>query len=170
VLLAALLALVACSGEPHNDLVQFVRNAENLPRGRIPPVPELKPYEAFTYNAFDITDPFKPRKIEPPRGSGGGALAPDLARRREPLEAYSLGTLRMVGTIEQKKDLFAIVKTPDNLLVRVKNGNYLGQNFGRVVAISESSVKLKETVQDSGGSWEEKEQVLLLQEADEVRK
>ena len=164
VLIVATLALAACSGEPHGDLRQFVKESENLPHGRIPPLPEVKPYEPFTYSAFDLIDPFKPRKIEPPRGTAGGGLAPDLTRVREPLEAYPLESLRMVGTLEQKKQMFALVRAPDNTLFRVRTGNYLGQNFGRIVGISESAVKLKEIVQDGTGNWEEKDQVLQLQE------
>ena len=116
-LLIALLALTACGGEPHGDLRQFVKEGENLPHGRIPPLPEVKPYEPFTYSAFDLIDPFKPRKIEPPRGAAAGGIAPDLTRRREPLEAYPLEGLRMVGTLEQKKQMYALVRAPDNTLV-----------------------------------------------------
>ena len=79
-----------------------MKDSEKLPHGRIPPLPEVKPYEPFTYTAFDLIDPFKPRKIEPPKGAGAGGIAPDLNRRREPLEAYPLESLRMVGTLEQK--------------------------------------------------------------------
>jgi type IV pilus assembly protein PilP len=161
--------LAACGAEEHSDLKQFVKEAENLPRGRIPPVPEAKPYEPFTYQAFDLTDPFKPRKIQPPK-NGGGGLRPDFNRRREPLEAYPLENLKMVGTLQQKKDVFALVKTPDNNLFRVKPGNYVGQNFGRIVAISDSNIKLREIVQDNGGNWEEKDQVLQLQDEPEAKK
>jgi type IV pilus assembly protein PilP len=170
VTMLACVGLAACSGEEHHDLKQFVKDSEKLPHGNIPPLPEVKPYEPYTYNAFDLTDPFKPRKIEPPKGSGGGALAPDLNRRREPLEAYPLENLRMVGTLEQNKQMFALIRAPDNTLFRVKTGNYVGQNFGRIVGISESAVKLKEIVQDTGGNWEEKEQVLQLTEEQEARK
>jgi type IV pilus assembly protein PilP len=163
-------ALAACSGEPHSDLRQFVKDSDNLPHGRIPPLPEVKPYEPVTYTAFELTDPFKPRKIEPPKGAATGSLAPDLNRRREPLEAYPLEGLRMVGTLEQNKQVFALIKAPDNTLYRVKSGNYLGQNFGRITSISESTIKLKEIVQDSGGTWEEKDQILLLQEEAEAKK
>ena len=168
--LVACLALVGCSGEQYGDLRQFVKDSDKLPHGRIPPLPEVKPYEPYTYAAFDLIDPFKPRKIEPPKGASGGGLAPDLNRRREPLEAYPLEGLRMVGTLEQKKQMYALVRAPDNTLFRVKPGNYIGQNFGRIVAISESSVKLKEIVQDSAGNWEEKEQVLQLTEEQEAKK
>jgi type IV pilus assembly protein PilP len=161
-------AMAACGGESHTDLRQFVKESENLPHGQIPPLPEVKPYEPATYSAFDTIDPFKPRKIEPPRGSGGPA--PDLNRRREPLEAFPLESLRMVGTLEQNKDIYALVKTPDNSIFRVRAGNYMGQNFGRIVAITEANVRLKEIHQGSGGNWEEKEQVLLLQEEGEAKK
>lgn len=168
--LFACLSLLGCSSEEHSDLRQFVKESEKLPHGRIPPLPEVKPYEPFAYNAFELIDPFKPRKIEPPKGGGAGSLAPDLNRRREPLEAYPLEGLRMVGTLEQNKQMYALVRAPDNTLFRVRHGNYVGQNFGRIVVISESSVKLKEIVQDSGGNWEEKDQALLLQEEQEARK
>jgi type IV pilus assembly protein PilP len=160
--------VAGCGGDRHGDLRQFVKESENLPHGQIPPLPEVKPYEPATYTAFETIDPFKPRKIEPPRGSGG--LGPDLNRRREPLEAFPLESLRMVGTLEQKKDIYALVKTPDNSIFRVRLGNYMGQNFGRIVAITESSIRLKEIHQGSGGNWEEKDQSLLLQEEGEGKK
>ena len=160
----ACLLLAACSGERHSDLRAFVKESDNLPRGRIPPLPEVKPYQPIEYAAFDLTDPFKPRKIEPPKGAAGaGGIQPDPNRRREPLEAYPLEALRMVGMLKQK-EFFGLVKTPDNNIFQVKAGNYLGQNFGRITAVSDSSIKLKEIVQDSNGNWEENDQTLLLQE------
>ena len=169
-LILACVSVAACSGEEHGDLRKFVKDSEKIPHSGIPPLPEVKPYEPYTYSAFDLVDPFKPRKIEPPKGASG-LLAPDLNRRREALEAYPLESLRMVGTLEQKKQMYALVRAPDNTLFRVRAGNYLGQNFGRIVGVSESAVKLKEIIQDSGGNWEEKEQVLLLQEeGQEVKK
>jgi type IV pilus assembly protein PilP len=162
--------VVACGGETYSDLRQFVKDSESLPHGQISPLPEVKPYEPFTYAAFDTIDPFKPRKIEPPKGSGTGGIAPDLNRRREPLEAFPLESLRMVGTLEQKKEMYALVKTPDNSIFRVRPGNFVGQNFGRIVAITESNVKLKEILQGGAGNWEEKDQVLLLQEEAETKK
>lgn len=163
-ILLGCLVLTACGGESHSDLRQFVKDSDKLPRGNIPPLPEVRLYEPYSYNAFDLTDPFKPRKIEPSKTAGAGGIQPDFNRRREPLEAYPLENLKMVGTLQQRKDIYALVKAPDNNLFRVKPGNYLGQNFGRITGISESDIKLKEIVQDSGGSWEEKDQSLLLQE------
>ncbi|MEO8386407.1 MAG: pilus assembly protein PilP [Betaproteobacteria bacterium] len=156
--------LAGCGGEQHSDLRAFVKASDDLPRGRIPPLPEVKPYQPIEYAAFDLTDPFKPRKIEPPKNATQvGGIQPDPNRRREPLEAYPLEALKMVGVLQQK-GFFGLVKTPDNNLFQVKAGNYLGQNFGRITAVSDNSIKLKELVQDSNGNWEEKEQTLLLQE------
>jgi len=162
----SLLALAGCSGEQHADLREFVKKSDDMPRGRIPPLPEVQPYEPFTYNAYDLTDPFKPRSIQPPKASAvaGGIKAPDPNRRKEPLEGYPLENLKMVGTLQQKKEIFALVKTPDNRLFRVRPGNFVGQNFGRIIEISESGIKLKELVQDSGGEWKEEDRSLLLQE------
>jgi type IV pilus assembly protein PilP len=158
------LLLGACSGEEHSDLREFVRESDKMPGGRIPPLPEVKPYEPFAYNAYDLTDPFKPRKIEPPKTTAKGGIQPDFNRQREALESFPLENLAMVGTLQQKGQVFALVRAPDKGLYRVSSGNYLGQNFGRIVGITETDIKLKEIVQDSGGNWEEKDQALMLQE------
>lgn len=160
------LALTGCSSEQHLDEVrQFVKESDSMPRGRIPPLPEVRPYEPFEYAAFDLVDPFVPRKIEPPKPSSvAGALQPPKDHVKGPLEAFPLESLKMVGTLQQRKDIYALVKTPDNNLYRVKTGDFMGQNFGRVIDISEANLKLKELVQDSGSEWKEEERTLLLQE------
>lgn len=159
------LALASCSGEQHSDLRQFVKDSDSMPRGRIPPLPEVKAYEPFEYAAFDLTDPFVPRKIEAPKASSvPGALQPPKDHRKGPLEAFPLENLTMVGTLQQQKNIYALIKTPDNNLYRVRTGDFMGQNFGRIIDISESALKLKELVQDSGNEWKEEERTLLLQE------
>jgi type IV pilus assembly protein PilP len=163
-IVSALLALAGC-GERHLDEVKkFVKDSDKLPRSAIKPLPEVKPYEAVTYNAFELVDPFTPRKIQPLKGKAGGGLQPDFNRRKEPLEAFPLENLKMVGILQQNRVTHALIKAPDNNVFRVRAGNYMGQNFGRIVNVTESSVVLKEIVQDSSGSWEEKDQTLLLQE------
>ena len=166
----ACLMLAACGAEQHSDLRQFVRDSENMPRGRIPPLPEVRPYEPFEYAAFDLLDPFVPRKIEPPRSAKPDPRLPDPNRRKGPLEAFPLENLKMVGSLSQKKEFFALIKTPDNNLYRVKMGDFMGQNFGRVIDINESAVKLKELIQDSGNDWKEEERMLLLQDEQEAKK
>jgi len=161
---AALLALAGCSSEM-DELKQFVRESEKgLPR-RIEPLPPVKPFEPFTYEGFDLPDPFKPRKLTDRKDGGGGGLAPDLNRRKEPLEAFPLEQLKMVGTLSQNKETYALVKA-DKTLYRVKKGNYMGQNFGLITDVSDTEIKLKEIVQDSAGDWAERQSILpLLEEA-----
>jgi type IV pilus assembly protein PilP len=157
-------ALASCSSEL-DELKAFVRDSEKgLPR-RIEALPPVKPFEPFAYEGFDLPDPFKPRKLAPPKEGSGGGIAPDLNRRKEPLEAFPLEQLKMVGTLSQDKDTFAIVRA-DKTLYRVKKGNYMGQNFGLITDVTESEIKLKEIVQDSAGDWAERQSVLpLLEEA-----
>lgn len=155
-------ALAGCSSEM-DDLKRFVRESDKgLPR-RIDPLPAVKPFEPFTYEGFDLPDPFKPRKLAAPREGSGGGIAPDLNRRKEPLEAFPLEQLKMVGTLSQGKDTYALVRA-DKTLYRVKKGNYMGQNFGLITDVTDSEIKLKEIVQDSGGDWTERQSVLPLLE------
>ena len=161
---AALVLVAGCSSEI-DELKQFVRDSDKgIPR-RVEPLPAVKPFEPFAYEGFDLPDPFKPRKLTPPKEGGGGGIAPDLNRRKEPLEAFPLEQLKMVGTLSQGKDTYAIVRA-DKTLYRVKKGNYMGQNFGLITDVTENEIKLKEIVQDSAGDWAERQSVLpLLEEA-----
>ena len=156
--------LAGCSSEG-DELRAFVRDSDkSLPR-RIDPLPAVKPFEPFTYEGFDLPDPFKPRKLAAPKEGAGSGLAPDLNRRKEPLEAFPLEQLKMVGTLQQGNDTYALVRA-DKTLYRVKKGNYMGQNFGLITDVSDSEIKLKEIVQDSAGDWAERQSVLpLLEEA-----
>ena len=160
----ACVALAGCGGESHQDLRAWMADQGKGARGRVDPLPEIKPYEPFAYNAFDLPDPFKPRKIEPTKG--GSKLAPDLARRREPLESYPLESLNMVGTLSRDKATFALVRTPDRDVYQVTQGNYLGQNFGVILGITDSEIRLKELVQDGAGDWTERTGTLQLIQAD----
>jgi len=160
----ALVVLGGCTSEI-DDLKQFVRDSDKgLPR-RIDPLPAVKPFEPFAYEGFDLPDPFKPRKLTSPKEGGGGGVAPDLNRRKEPLEAFPLEQLKMVGTLSQGNDTYALVRA-DKTLYRVKKGNYMGQNFGLITDVNDAEIKLKEIVQDSAGDWAERQSVLpLLEEA-----
>ena len=158
--------LVSCGGEEHSDLKQELNNLTKDLRGKIDPLPVVKPYEPVPYSAFDMPDPFGAAKIElvtRSAGSGGG-LKPDLNRPKEPLEAFPLESLKMVGVLQQSKQTFALVKA-DASLYRVKVGNYLGQNFGLVTTISENQIQLRELIQDASGDWAERQSALQLQEA-----
>jgi len=148
-----------------DELRTWVRDQEKAQRPKVEPLPVLKPFEPFAYEGFDLPDPFKPRKISAKEGQVAGGVAPDLNRRKEPLEAFPLEQLRMVGTLSQNKETYALVKA-DKTLYRVKRGNYLGQNFGLITEVTDNEIKLKEIVQDSAGDWAERQSILpLLEEA-----
>ena len=134
--------LAGCGGESHQDLRAWMAEQGKGARGKLDPLPQIKPYEPFAYNAFDLPDPFKPRKIEPTKGAS--KLAPDLTRRKEPLEAYPLESLTMVGTLEQEQDdVRAGAHAGPATSTRCRAGNYLGQNFGVITGIGESEIKLE---------------------------
>lgn len=164
--------LAGCGGEQYQDLRQFVKESGANMRGRVEPLPEVKPYEPFTYDAFELSDPFKPRSNHVDKAQGGGAgPAPDPSRRKEALEGYPLESLKMVGTLQDKtKKMFALIKTPDNNIYQVKGGNYLGQNFGVISMITETSITLKEVIQDTAGVWTERTSSLQLLDEEESKK
>ncbi len=158
----ALLVVAGCSSEI-DELKQFVRDSDKGAPRKVDPLPAVKPFEPFTYEGFDLPDPFKPRKLSAPKEGAGGGLAPDLNRRKEPLESFPLEQLKMVGTLSQASETYALVRA-DKTLYRVKKGNYMGQNFGLITDVTETEIKLKEIVQDSAGDWTERQSVLPLLE------
>lgn len=163
--------LAACSSDEYSDLKKELKTLSKDLRGKIEPLPVVKPYEPVPYTVFDQPDPFGPTKIElvvkaQPVGTGGPR--PDMDRRKEPLETFPLESLKMVGIWRKGKDVFALVKA-DTTVYPVKVGNYLGANFGLVTAISDTQLNLRELVQDSGGDWTERKGALQLQEL-EARK
>ena len=167
--LLSTLLLAGCGGNEFSDLKEFVDQSGQGLHGRVEPLPQVIAYEPMTYDAFDLPEPFQPRKIEPDKAGVGSGPAPDLNRRKEALEAYPLESLKMVGTLEKTRQRWALIKTPDNNLYRVKNGNYMGQNFGVIAMISESSITLKELIQDTTGSWSERTSNLQLLEEEEKK-
>jgi type IV pilus assembly protein PilP len=163
-IVACVALLSGCGAASHQDLREWMAEQGKGAKGRLDPLPTIRPYESFAYNAFDLPDPFKPRKIEPNKSTS--KLQPDVTRRREPLEAFPLESLAMVGTIEKGKALYALVKTPERDIYQVRQGNYLGQNYGVIVEISDSELKLKELVQDGAGDWAERSSALNLLPSD----
>ena len=160
------LFIAACGGGEYQDLKEELKKLTADLRGQVAPLPVVKPYERVPYMAFDLPDPFGSSKIElvtKPASSAGG-LKPDLNRPKEPLEAYPLESVKVVGMLQQAKQAFALVRA-DATVYRVKVGNYLGQNFGLVTGITESQVQLRELVQDASGDWTERVSTLQLQEA-----
>jgi type IV pilus assembly protein PilP len=167
--LAASLLLVACTGEQFGDLKAELNEKSKDFRGRVDALPQVKPYEPVPYTAEGVVDPFRPDRIDvagaprPPR-SDMSKMAPDLNRPKEPLEAFPLESIQMLGTITQSQETFALVKAGPNLY-RVRKGNYMGQNFGVIIGIDDAQISLKELVQDAGGDWVERSSALQLVEA-----
>ncbi|MFP5408710.1 MAG: pilus assembly protein PilP [Gammaproteobacteria bacterium] len=155
------LGLSGCGGGGMEDLRTFVAETGKDMQGKIEPLPEVQVYEPFSYDAFDLPDPFKPRKLT---AGGGGGMQPDFNRPKEPLESFSLETLKMVGMLSKQGVIHAVIKTPDNAVYHVRKGNYAGQNFGLITQITDSEVTLREIVQDSAGDWSERTSALILQE------
>jgi len=168
-IITAVLFLAACSGDEHADLKEELKNLTKDLRGRIDPLPVVKPYEPVPYRAFELPDPFGSAKIELAIASAskskGGANAPDTVRPKEPLEAYPLESLKMVGTLSQKGVTYALVRA-DTSVYRVRAGNYLGQNFGVITGITDNQINLKELVQDTSGDWTERKIALQIVEAE----
>lgn len=162
---AVVLLLTGCGGGEDDDLRAWMKDQGAASRGKIEPIPAMRPYEAFTYNAFDQADPFKPRKIE----TGKGARGPDMTRRKEALEAFPLETLKMVGTLQKGQAMIGLIKANDNRVFQVRQGNYVGQNFGVITTISEGEINLKELFQDGAGDWAERQTKIMLQEREQKK-
>ena len=167
---ALAVALAAgCGGDEHGDLKEELNQLTKDLRGRVDPLPQVKPYEPVPYTAEGQVDPFRPERIEV---AAAGRAAPsanaslvDEQKKRppEPLEAFPLESISMLGTITQNKETYALVKAGPNLY-RVRKGNYMGQNFGVITAIDETQISLKELIQEGSGEWVERASSLQLQE------
>ncbi|OAM53271.1 pilus assembly protein PilP [Methylovorus sp. MM2] len=157
------LFLASCGSNNRDDLDQFISNAAQDMSVKIEPLPEVKPYVSFEYNADGaLNNPFKSRKAQ---STGGGGIQPNLGRPKEPLEAFPLESLKYVGLLSKEKLQYALIKTPDNNVQQIKIGNYLGQNFGMVADITENEVVVKEIIQDDlSGDWVERTSRINLQE------
>jgi len=162
VLLAASLGLVGCAGDM-DDLDRYINEVKARPGGRIEPLPEITPYESFVYVADreGLRSPFVP---DTPQTAAGQAntTRPDRDRSREFLEQFPLDTLSMVGTLEMANTRYGLVQTQDGLIHRVVPGNYLGQNDGRIVAITDSEIRLIEIISDGIGGYLEREAAISL--------
>jgi type IV pilus assembly protein PilP len=159
-------SISACSESGFNDLQQYVAGVKSRPAARIPPLPEFKTYETFAYSAGELRDPFVMLQDEAELVQAAAAdipgPKPDETRNRETLESYPLDTLRYVGQLERDDERWAIVTSPDALVHRVKIGNYVGQNFGRITAVTESQLEVTELVPDGLGGWIEREAALSM--------
>ncbi len=164
---ALAVSLAGCGGEEHRELQAELNALTKDVRGKVDPLPQVRPYEPVPYTAESQIDPFRPERIDVAKAgvaASASKFAPDPNRPKEPLEAFPLESIQMLGTITQSRETFALVKAGPNLY-RVRKGNYMGQNFGVITSIDDAQISLKELVQDAGGDWVERSSALQLVEA-----
>ncbi|RBP29160.1 type IV pilus assembly protein PilP [Marinobacter pelagius] len=159
--------LTACTQESgFSDLDQFMAETRAKPRGHVEPLPEFKAYEAFTYSAADRRAPFEPPvdvQLTMVDDQPASDVEPNLDRPREVLENFDLKELSMVGTLRGAEgNLFALIRDNTGGIHRVTTGNYMGENYGRIVGVSESRVELIEIVPNGSGGWVERPRSLSL--------
>ncbi len=157
-LLVLAVGIVGCSRDM-DDLDSYIGTIKAKPGGIIEPLPEIKPYEVFTYVADNdgLRSPFVPDLPQRAPGAGAGGTSPDADRSREFLEQYPLDSMRMVGTLQLGKVNYGLVQDSAGLIHRVVPGNYMGQNDGRIVNIDESGIELVEIISDGIGGYLERE-------------
>jgi type IV pilus assembly protein PilP len=157
-LVGAVLALAGCT-RGMSDLRDWVAQEKAKRGAPIPPLPVIKTFETFTYSDQDKRDPFSP---SPDELNDNNGPRPDEGRARQPLEAYSLDSLRMVGTIGSGATMEALIKDPGGVIHRVHANEYMGQNYGRITAISGDRVDLVELVSNGNGGWMERPASIAL--------
>lgn len=169
--LTAAAALSACDSSGEAELRSWMAQQRAITKPQVQPIPEPKKFTPERYVQETAVEPFSNQKLtqalkrdsEKSGTASAALLTPELNRRKEPLEAYPLDAMTMVGSLMKQGQPVALIKV-DNLLYQVKPGNYLGQNYGRITKVGESEVVLRELVQDAAGEWVERTATLQLQE------
>lgn len=164
--LCVVLLLGACSGNDEMIALQdYAQAVVNRPPGAIEPLPKFVSYEAFTYSAASLRSPFDvPVDITALiRNQRNNEVKPDENRTKETLENFALGALNLVGSLARNNQMWGLIRDETGNITRVAVGNYLGRNYGRIVAISASQLELVEIVPTGDGGWIERPQTVLLQ-------
>ena len=155
----AALALGACSTAEHEDLKAWMQEQSQGMKGKVPKLPEVKPFPAVSYAGLTLTPPFSQAKIVSAEAVADKS-APDRDRPRQPLESFPLEDLRLTGVIVDRGTTYALIQPPPpNKPKHVKVGEFMGQNFGRVTEISKEGMTVIETVKDTNGAWTDREVV-----------
>jgi len=149
--------------QDNSDIQQFINETKSKHVGSVKPLPQFKPYKNFTYSANELHDPFAAAfESEESESASTSSLRPNIQRPKEPLEAFPLDTLRMVGILEQNKQIWGLVKDPNNVVHRVQAGNYAGHNEGQIIVVSEQQIDLIEIIPDGLGAYIEREASLAI--------
>ncbi|WP_457674233.1 pilus assembly protein PilP [Thiolapillus sp.] len=163
-----MLLLAGCANQDMSDLRRYVEEVKNRPPTPIEPIPQIKQAETYLYVGGNRRNPFVPTEdtSEVMVADAGTGPRPDPNRRKEELESYPLDSLKMVGTLDQNNDVWALVQSPDGTIHRVKTGNYLGQNDGKIVSIEEEKINVVELIPNGSGGYLERQASLTLGERD----
>ena len=160
------LLMAGCSGE-QDELQQWMEQQKREAKPSIQPLNAPKKFNPQAYASMDGVEPFSTQKLtvalKQEARQPNSLLSAEISRRKEPLEAYPLDSMGMVGSVVKQGRQYAFLRV-DNLLHNVKVGDYLGQNYGKITKISETDVSLREIVQDAAGEWIERTSVIQLQE------
>lgn len=154
--------LFGCAGDEHADLKAFMESTGRDGAEKLEPLPPVRPPDTFQYVPDNLEDPFKQRVLKPTRTGSG--FQPDFDRPKEPLEAYPLDALRMVGQLRIHGKLHALVRSPDGVLHKAQVGSHIGQNYGVITAINEFGLDIEEITEDSVGDWTKTKTSLAMQE------
>jgi type IV pilus assembly protein PilP len=168
------LVLSACGDSDVQEVRAWMKQADAQAKVNVPALAEPKTFIPFAYANKDGPDPFDPNKLlaelaKQAAQGGASGIHPDTQRRKELLESYPLDTIRMVGTMEKKGVIYAVLQI-DRAVHQVVKGQYIGQNDGLITSIDENTVNLREIVQDATGDWVERRSKLELQESKENAK
>lgn len=171
-LAAAAVLAAGCGVSSEDELRNWMAEQRAQMRPRVAPIPKPKPFKPENYTDAGLADPFSKEKLTsvlkrdlaPQASVTSALLAPELARRKEPLEAFPLDAMVMVGSMIRDGQPAALIRV-DKLLYQVRVGNYLGTNYGRITKITETEITLREIVQDAVGEWIERPATLQLQES-----
>lgn len=159
VLTISVFSLTAC-GDRMTDLRQYAQQVKARKGGYVEPLPQVKPFETFVYDDANLRSPFNPQlqslNNEKLNRNATSGIHPDFNRNREYLEQFPLDSLKMVGTLNADGTLWALIRDGDGIVHRVKKGNYMGQNFGKIISIDDSGLTLREIVPDGQGGWTER--------------
>ena len=162
-----LLALLAACGAEQEELNQWMEQQRREVKPNVTPLTPPKKFTPQAYVALNGVEPFSTQKLtvalKQEARQPNSLLAAEINRRKEPLEAFPLDSMVMVGSMVRAGKPVALIKVND-LLYQVRPGDYLGQNYGRVMKIDETEVALREIVQDAVGEWIERSAALQLQE------
>jgi type IV pilus assembly protein PilP len=165
-LLLPVALVTGCSNDQQMlDAQSYVSSVVNRAPGNIDPPPEFISYVAFTYSAASLRGPFDiPVDASTVLRQQNNEVKPDETRPKEYLEGFAVGALNMVGTLARNGQVWALIKDDTNNISRVTLGNYMGHNYGRITAITDTRVEMVEIVPTGDGGWIERPQAIAMLE------